>query len=108
LATRDLTAQNAARVVGREVAVGALNGVIFGLLLALIAGLWFGVPMLAVVIGTALLLTLAAAALAGIVIPMTLERFGVDPALASGPLVTTVTDVVAFFTFLGLATWILL
>jgi magnesium transporter len=108
LATRDLTARNALRVVRREVAVGALNGMVFGLLLALIAGVWFGQPLLAVVLGSALLMTLAAAAFAGIVIPMGLERAGIDPALASGPLVTTLTDIVAFFTFLGLATAVLL
>ena len=108
LATRDLTAQNALRVVWREVAVGAVNGVVFGLTLALVTGLWFGVPMLAVVIGVALGLTLVAAALAGIAIPMALEKAGVDPALASGPLVTTLTDIVAFTTFLGLASKVLL
>lgn len=108
LATRDLTAQNAGRVIRREVAVGALNGLMFGLLLALVAGAWFGVPMLAVVIGVAMMFTLIAAAMGGILIPMALERFEIDPALASGPFVTTVTDVVAFFAFLGLASWVLL
>ena len=108
LATRDLTAQNAVRIVRREVAVGAINGMAFGFLMALVAGFWFGVPMLAVTIGMAMLMTLIAAAFGGIVIPMVLERFNIDPALASGPFVTTVTDVVGFFAFLGLASWILL
>jgi magnesium transporter len=108
IATRDLTAQNAARVIWREVSVGAVNGVVFGLLMALVAGVWFGVPMLAVVIGVAMLLTQVAAALGGIVIPMALERFKIDPALASGPFVTTVTDVVGFFAFLGLASAVLM
>ncbi len=108
LATRDLTAQNALRVIRREAAVGALNGLVFGVLMALIAGVWFGVPMLAIVIGVAMVLTLIAAAAGGILIPMGLQRFGIDPALASGPFVTTVTDVVGFFAFLGLASWILL
>jgi magnesium transporter len=108
IATRDLTAQNAARVIWREVAVGALNGAIFGLLMALVAGVWFGVPMLAVVIGVAMLLTQVAAALGGIAIPMALERLKIDPALASGPFVTTVTDVVGFFAFLGLAAAVLM
>jgi magnesium transporter len=108
LATRDLTAQNAGRVVRREVLVGALNGLIFGILLAVVAGFWFGVPMLSLVIALAMLLTLIAAAMGGIIIPMTLERFNIDPALASGPFVTTVTDVVAFFAFLGLASKVLL
>ena len=108
LATRDLTAQNAGRVVRREVLVGALNGLIFGILLAVVAGFWFGVPMLSLVIALAMLLTLIAAAMGGIIIPMTLERFNIDPALASGPFVTTVTDVVAFFAFLGMALKVLL
>jgi len=108
IATRDLTAQNALRVIRREVAVGALNGVVFGLLMALVAGVWFGVPMLAVVIGAAMLMTQVAAALGGIVIPMALERLKIDPALASGPFVTTVTDVVGFFAFLGLAATVLM
>jgi magnesium transporter len=108
IATRDLTAQNALRVIRREVAVGALNGVVFGLLMALVAGVWFGVPMLAVVIGVAMLMTQVAAALGGIVIPMALERLKIDPALASGPFVTTVTDVVGFFAFLGLAATVLM
>jgi magnesium transporter len=76
--------------------------------MALIAGWWFGIPMLAVVIGVAMVLTLIAAAAGGILIPMGLQRFGIDPALASGPFVTTVTDVVGFFAFLGLASWVLL
>ncbi|SEO44400.1 magnesium transporter [Salinihabitans flavidus] len=108
LATRDLTAQNAMRVVVREMSVGALNGLVFGLLMALVAGFWFGVPMLAAVIGLAMLLTQISAALGGIVIPMFLDRMKIDPALASGPFVTTITDVVGFFAFLGLASWILL
>lgn len=108
LATHDLTAQNAMRVIWREIAVGALNGLFFGTVMALIATFWFGVPMLAVVIALAMLLTLIAAAVGGIVIPMVLERIGVDPALASGPFVTTITDVVGFFTFLGLASAVFL
>jgi magnesium transporter len=108
LATRDLTAQNAGRVIRREIAVGALNGLAFGLIMAGVAALWFGVPVLALVIGLAMVFTLIAAALGGIVIPMALERLNIDPALASGPFVTTVTDVVGFFAFLGLASWMLL
>jgi magnesium transporter len=108
LATRDLTAQNAMRVVWREISVGALNGVLFGVVMAGVAALWFGVPMLAIVIGVAMVLTQVAAAIGGIIIPMALDRFGIDPALASGPFVTTVTDVVGFFAFLGLAASVLL
>jgi len=108
IATRELTARNALRVSWREVIVGAINGLAFGLIMALVAALWFGVPMLGLVIALAMLMTLVAAALGGIVIPMALERMKVDPALASGPFVTTITDVVGFFAFLGLASMLLL
>lgn len=108
IATRDLTARNMGRVMRRELMVGALNGLGFGVIMAGVAAVWFGVPMLALVIAVAMLLTLAAAALAGIAIPILLDRFGIDPALASGPFVTTVTDVVGFFAFLGLAAMVLL
>ncbi|MGR3462838.1 MAG: magnesium transporter [Roseovarius sp.] len=108
LATRDLTPRNALRMVLRELVVGGANGAVFGVVMAGVVGLWFGVPLLAAVIAVAMLLTLVAAALGGIAIPMTLERFGIDPALASGPFVTTITDVVGFFAFLGLASLVLL
>ncbi|MDT8409329.1 MAG: magnesium transporter [Wenzhouxiangellaceae bacterium] len=108
IATRELTASNALRVSWREISVGAINGLGFGLLMAVIAGIWFGVPMLAVVMAVAMLLTLVAAALGGILIPIALDKLNIDPALASGPFVTTVTDVIGFFAFLGLASAILL
>ncbi|MEE4329839.1 MAG: magnesium transporter [Wenzhouxiangella sp.] len=108
IATKELTASNALRVTLREITVGAINGLGFGVLMAIVAGFWFGVPMLAAVIAMAMLLTLMAAALGGIVTPIVLERLKIDPALASGPLVTTITDVVGFFAFLGLASAVLL
>ena len=108
LATRELTPRNAWRVVRREAAVGVLNGLVMGAAVGVVAWVWFDQPMLGAVIALAMLGTLAVAALAGIAVPMALNRFGVDPALASGPFVTTLTDVVGFFVFLGLATAILL
>lgn len=108
LATRELTGKNARRVLWREVVVGVLNGGAFGIIMSFVAAFWFGVPMLALVIAMAMMLTLASAAFAGIVLPIALDRAGIDPALASGPFVTTVTDVVGFFAFLGLASLILL
>jgi magnesium transporter len=104
LATRDLGANNAWRVVLREVFVGMLNGLTFAVIMAVVAYAWFGVTDLGVVIGLAMLTVLSAAALGGILIPLTLDRFGVDPAVSSGPFVTTVTDVVGFLAFLGFAT----
>jgi len=108
LATRELTGQNAQRVLRREIIVGVINGAAFGMIMSLVAAFWFGVPMLAMVIAMAMMLTLAAAAFAGIVLPLALDKMGIDPALASGPFVTTVTDVVGFFAFLGLASVLLL
>ena len=108
IATRELTASNALRVSWREITVGAINGLLFGVVMAGVAAFWFGVPKLALVIAVAMVLTLVAAALGGIVIPILLEKLKIDPALASGPFVTTVTDVVGFFAFLGLASAMLL
>jgi len=88
--------------------VGAINGLGFGVIMSIVVSFWFGVPMLALIIAIAMLFTLVAAALGGIVIPILLEKFNIDPALASGPFVTTVTDVVGFFAFLGLASVMLL
>lgn len=108
LATRDLTGANVWRVIRREVLVGLINGVIFAVVMGIIGVIWFGTPMLGVVIGAAMVINLVVAGLAGTVIPVILDRIGVDPALASGAFVTTVTDVVGFFAFLGLAGAILL
>ena len=107
LATRDLTRSNAVRVIGREVAVGIANGLTFAVIMGAVAWVWFGDPLLAAVIGAAMIVAMLAAGMAGILIPMALERAGADPALASGPFVTTVTDIVGFFAFLGLATIVL-
>jgi magnesium transporter len=91
------------RVIWRESAVGVLNGLLFAVIMAAIAFLWFGSGELGLVIGVAMIVNLIAAALAGILIPLGLEALRLDPAIASGVFVTTVTDVVGFFAFLGLA-----
>ena len=108
LATRDLTMANMRRVVVRELAVGAANGLGFAALVGAIAWLWFGDAGIAGVIALAMMGTMVAAGLAGILIPIGLDRLKVDPALGSGAFVTTVTDVVGFFAFLGLATLLLM
>ncbi len=108
LATRDLTGANVWRVIRREVMAGAINGVAFAVIMAAVGILWFGSPMLGAVIAVAMVINLVVAGLAGVGIPVILERVGIDPALASGAFVTTVTDVVGFFAFLGLAAlWLL-
>jgi magnesium transporter len=103
LATRDLDANNAWRVVLREALVGVLNGLTFAVIMAGVAFAWFGITDLGLVIGLAMLTVLSAAAIGGIMIPLMLDRLGVDPAVSSGPFVTTVTDVIGFFAFLGIA-----
>jgi len=104
LATRELGSNNAFRVVIREGLVGLVNGLAFAIITGVAAVAWFKIPGLGVVIGLAMLCNLVAGALGGILIPMVLERVRADPAVASGTFVTTVTDVVGFFSFLGIAT----
>ena len=104
LSTRELTAANAMRVTMREANVGFLNGIAFGVLTGIAAGGWFQSPGIGVVIALAMVINLFAGALGGILIPLMLDRLGYDPAVASGAFVTTVTDVVGNFAFLGIAT----
>jgi magnesium transporter len=90
-------------VVMREAMVGLVNGLAFAVITGVAAVAWFKIPGLGVVIGLAIICNLIAGALGGILIPMLLERMKADPAVASGTFVTTVTDVVGFFAFLGIA-----
>ncbi|WP_306153285.1 magnesium transporter [Roseovarius sp. MMSF_3281] len=108
IATKDLTGSNVWRVIRREVLVGLVNGLIFAVVMGVVGVFWFGGPELGYVIAAAMVINLVVAGLAGTVIPIILDRIGVDPALASGAFVTTVTDVVGFFAFLGLAAMVLL
>ena len=108
LATRDLTGANVWRVIRREALVGLVNGMIFAVVMGIVSAVWFGTLMLGVVIAVAMVINMVVAGLAGTMVPVLLERSGVDPALASGAFVTTVTDVIGFFAFLGLASaWLL-
>lgn len=108
LATRDLTRANARRVVLRELVAGLLNGLGLSVILGLGAYLIFGDPMLGVVLGMAMIVNQIVAAMGGVMVPLGLEKLGLDPALASGTFVTTLTDVMGYLTFLGLATALLL
>jgi len=108
IATKDLTRANMLRVIGREAGVGLINGVIFAVVMGVIGYVWFGSPLLGAVIAAAMVVNLLVAGLAGILVPVALDRLRIDPALASGAFVTTVTDVVGFFAFLGLAVVVLL
>ena len=103
LATRDLGSVNAVRLITREGLVGVINGILFSVIMAAVTYFWFDNGALALVIGGAMICNLIVAGLAGILIPLTLDHYQVDPAVASGVFVTTVTDVVGFFVFLGFA-----
>jgi magnesium transporter len=105
LATRDLDIHNSWRIIRREAGVGLLNGVLFGILIGAVAGLWFQDPNIGGLIAAAMLINMMAAALGGIMVPLLLDKFGADPAVASAVFVTTITDIIGFFSFLGLATW---
>jgi magnesium transporter len=108
LATRDLVPANALRHVGKEGAVGIINGILFAIVAGVVAGVWFNDAMLGRVIAAAMVVNMIVAALSGILIPLGLDRAGVDPAIAATVFVTTVTDVVGFFAFLGLAALVLI
>jgi magnesium transporter len=108
LATKELNAANLLATVWREIAVGLLNGVAFFIVIGLITLFWFHDPAMAVVAGLAMIINLLAAAIAGILLPLALDRMGFDPAASSVVFLTTVTDCVGYFSFLGLATVIIL
>jgi magnesium transporter len=108
LAMRQITRANAARVVAKELLVGGLNGAALLVAAVLLVLGWFGEVGLSVVFGAGIILTVVVAALAGVTVPMLLDRVGVDPAVASSVFVLTVTDVFGFLAFLGLASLYLL
>ncbi len=108
LATKDLTGLNSVRVIKREVWVGLINGIIFAVIIGGVGFLWFGDSNLGIVLGLAMIVNMVVAGLSGILIPVALEKVEIDPAVASSVFVTTVTDVIGFFAFLGLATAVLL
>ncbi len=108
LATQELLPVNAARLVYRELGVGFINGFVFAIITGFIGAYWFGDNLLGVVLAAAMIVNLVVAAMAGILIPISLNRMKIDPALASSVFVTTVTDVIGFFAFLGFATLFLL
>jgi magnesium transporter len=104
MALGQLNDKNQRWLLRKELAVGASNGVIWAIAIAIVTIFWFGSISLGVLMGSAIIINLVAAALAGVTIPIMLKRFGIDPALSGGVLLTTVTDVVGFMAFLGFAT----
>ncbi|MEM9682701.1 MAG: magnesium transporter [Pseudomonadota bacterium] len=108
IAMRELATGTLWRFIAKEVIVGAINGLLFAVLIGAIGGFWFDDPIIGVVIGLAMVINLVVAGFSGAVIPLLLDRQGIDPAVASSVILTTVTDIVGFMVFLGLATIIIL
>lgn len=108
LALGQIGSANARLLLYRELAIGVLNGLLWAVVVAMVGGFWFGDVRLGMILGAAIIINLVVAAFSGTVIPLILRRINVDPALAGGVVLTTVTDVVGFVAFLGLATLFLL
>ena len=108
LAMKELTTSNAFKIIAKETLVGGINGIIFAIIIGLLSSYWFEDYLLGIVIAMAMIINLLIAGMAGILIPITLNKFKVDPALASGVILTTITDVFGFLSFLGLASILLL
>jgi magnesium transporter len=108
IALGQLGSKNARALLFKELAVGSLNSVIWAAVVAVVAGVWFNSAEIAMLIAAAIIINMVFAAIAGTLLPLFLERVGIDPALAGSVLLTTVTDVVGFLAFLGLATLFLL
>jgi magnesium transporter len=108
MALGDIEGEDARKTIYKEVIISLVNGTLFAIVIGIIAYLWFNMPMLGVVIGLSMIINLLGAGFFGSVIPLVLQKAGVDPAIGSTVLLTTVTDIVGFFSFLGLASIILL
>ena len=108
IALEQISPRNAWRLLNRELIVGSVNSAVWALVVGAISVAWFRDLRLGLVIGAAMIINLLVAAAAGFLIPITLRRVGIDPAIASAVFLTTVTDVVGFLAFLGLASWVLL
>ena len=105
IATKELSKSNFNRVVGKEFLIGILNGIIFAIITAVIVKLWFKQLNLSLLIGVSMILNMIVAGLFGILVPVSLKKLNIDPALASSVFVTTITDVIGFLSFLGLGSF---
>ena len=105
IAKKELSTSNFSRVVGKEFIIGILNGIIFAVITAVIVQLWFNEISLSVLIGVSMILNMIVAGLFGILVPVSLKKINIDPALASSVFVTTITDVIGFLSFLGLGSY---
>jgi len=107
MALNQVSRSNQLWLLKKEVSIGLMNGLLWAVVIAIVAGSWFQSPMIGLIIGIAIIINLVAAAFAGFAVPVTLKRMGIDPAISAPVVLTTVTDVVGFFAFLGLATVLL-
>ena len=108
IAVKELTTSNAIKIIIKETLIGGINGIIFAIIISLISIYWFDNLLLGLIIGLAMILNLLIAGFSGIVIPLVLDKLKIDPALASAVILTTITDVFGFLSFLGLATLFLI
>jgi magnesium transporter len=108
IALEQIGKSNLWRFVGHELGIGIINGIFWALVVTLVAYYWFGGWSLGLIFGSAVMITILTGAIAGALIPLWLKRLGIDPAIAGGVVLTTATDAVGFFAFLGLATLLLL
>ena len=102
IATKELSSRNFSKVVSKEFIIGVLNGIIFAIISGIIVQLWFKEITLSLLIAISMILNMIVAGLFGILVPVTLKKFNIDPALASSVFVTTITDVIGFLSFLGI------
>ncbi len=108
LAVKELTPSNALKIITKETFIGGINGIIFAIIISLLSIYWFQDFMLGLIIGSAMVLNLIIAGFAGTIIPLALDKMKIDPALASAVILSTITDVFGFLSFLGLATLFLI
>ena len=108
IATKELSSSNFNRVVGKEFFIGVLNGFIFAIITAIIVHFWFNNINLSIIIAISMILNMIVAGLFGILVPVSLKKLNIDPALASSVFVTTITDVIGFLSFLGIGSYFFL
>ena len=106
LATKELSSGNFGKIVTKEFIIGILNGIIFAVITGVIVQLWFKELNLSILIGVSMILNMVVAGLFGILVPVSLKKFNIDPAIASSVFVTTITDVIGFLSFLGLGAYL--
>jgi magnesium transporter len=105
IATKKLSSENFTKMVSKEFVIGILNGIIFALITGIIVQLWFKEINLSILIGVSMILNMIVAGLFGIMVPVSLQKFNIDPAIASSVFVTTITDVIGFLSFLGIGAY---